>query len=236
MSDEEIPTGVPFVGDDNDEQQLWKDLNDLPKSAPSPQLRRRFYNELEKSRETRRYRWHRWLGLGGPAGLLTALSCVVVGLMIGLLVKTPVHPDRAQLSELQQQVTILNRNLILDRLENESANKRLLGVIGAGGVAAHDADVARALLTRAIDDRVYSVRSAAIDAIGPRLSIPTVGDELMASLEKAESPLVQLALVDLVLRHGTAAQVEQMVRLSEQKVLHPDVVRHVEASVFKNRA
>jgi hypothetical protein len=63
-----------------------------------------------------------------------------------------------------------------------------------------------------------------------------VGHELMASLEKAESPLVQLALVDLVLRHGTAAQLEQLMRLSERNALHPDVVQHIKASVLKNTA
>jgi hypothetical protein len=229
--------GVPFVGDDESERRLWKDLNDLPKSTPSPRLRRRFYDELEKSEtRIRGSRWSRWLGLSGAPGLFTALSCAVAGLMVGLLVRTPASADRAQLSELRQQVTILNRNLILDRLDNDSASKRLLGVIEAGGVAAHDEDVARALLARAVEDRVYSVRSAAIDAIGPRLSVPTVGHELMASLEKAESPLVQLALVDLVLRHGTAAQLEQLIRLSERNALHPDVVQHIKASVLKNTA
>ena len=57
----------------------------------------------------------------------------------------------------------------------------------------------------------------------------------MASLEKAESPLVQLALADLVLRYGNPKQMEQLLQLSAQGRLHPDVAKHVQSSVSGNR-
>jgi hypothetical protein len=155
--------------------------------------------------------------------------------MVGVLLRSAPTASRAELAQLQQQVAILNRNLVLDRLENDSASKRLLGVIEASDLAEHDPEVRRALLERAVDDRVHSVRSAAIDAIGPRVGSPAVGDELMASLEKAESPLVQLALADLVLRYGNPKQMEQLLQLSEKGRLHPDVAKHVQSSVSGNR-
>jgi hypothetical protein len=123
----------------------------------------------------------------------------------------------------------------MDRLENVSASKRLLGVMDAAGIAEHDSEIARALLTTAVDDRVYSVRAAAIDAIGPQLNRPAVGDELMALLEKTDSPLVQLALVDLVLRHGNSQQLDQLVKLSERGGLHPDLVQHVKSAVLRKQ-
>jgi hypothetical protein len=229
--------GVPFASDNAGERQLWNDLSHLPHAEPSPRLRRRFYDELDKaSRLTRVDRWRNWLGLNGVPGLLTAMGCLVVGLAMGRLLSNSTAADRTELAELQQQVAILNRNLILDRLDSDSASKRLLGVIDAVGVAEHDAEVARSLLARAVEDRVPSVRSAAIDAIGPQLSTPAVGDELMALLEKTQSPLVQLALVDLVLRHGNAQQLERLLHLSELGILHPDLVQHVKSSVWRNRA
>jgi HEAT repeat protein len=108
-------------------------------------------------------------------------------------------------------------------------------VIEASDLAEHDPEVRRALLERAVDDRVHSVRSAAIDAIGPRVGSPAIGDELMASLAKAQSPLVQLALADLVLRYGNPKQMEQLLQLSERGQLHPDVAQHVKSSVSRNR-
>jgi hypothetical protein len=230
MSDSRKP-GVPFTSDDTEEQQLWQTLQDVPQAEPPPRLRRKFYDELDRStRQTRFDRWRQWFGLAGVRGFATAAACVIVGVMVGTS-RNSGSVQRDELTELQQQVAQLNRNLILDRLASDSPNKRLLGVIDAAGVAASDSEIAHALLTRAVDDRVYSVRAAAIDAIGPQLNTSAMGDDLMALLTKTESPLVQLALVDLVLRHGNAQQIEQLLQLSERGALHPDLAQHVKSAV-----
>jgi hypothetical protein len=226
--------GVPFESEDAAEQKLWRELQDLPQEAPSQQLRRRFYDELERA-DGRMHRRRRWLSLLSAPALAAAVGCVFVGLVVGLLLRSPQAQDHAELAQLQEQVTMLNRNLVLDRLDNDSASKRLLGVIEASDLAAHDPEVMRALLERAVDDRVHAVRTAAIDAIGPRVGTPAVGDELMASLQSAQSPLVQLALADLVIRYGNPNQLEQLLKLSEQGRLHPDVAQHVKSSVSRNR-
>ncbi|HEY7640095.1 MAG TPA: hypothetical protein VH814_10250 [Steroidobacteraceae bacterium] len=233
MSDKR-KSGVPFESEDAGEQKLWRELEDLPQEAPSQRLRRRFYDELEHA-DQRLHRRRRWLDLFTAPALAAATACVFVGVIIGVLLRSPSAPEHAELAQLQQQVAILNRNLVLDRLDNDSASKRLLGVIEASDLAGRDPEVMRALLERAVDDRVHSVRTAAIDAIGPRVGTPAVGDELMASLEKAESPLVQLALADLVLRYGNQQQLEQLLQLSERGKLHPDVAQHVKSSVSRNR-
>src|SRR5262245_30655711 len=231
---EKRKSGVPFESDDAAEQQLWSDLDDLPQDAPSQNLRRRFYAELEHA-DRRLHRRRRWFGWITAPGFAVAVGCLFAGVMVGALVRTPSGASHAELAELQEQVAMLNRNLVLDRLTNDSASKRLLGVIEASNLAEHDPEVRRALLERAVDDRVHSVRSAAIDAIGPRVGSPAVGDELMASLTKAESPLVQLALADLVLRYGNPQQLEQLLKLSEHGQLHPDVAQQVKSSVSRNR-
>jgi hypothetical protein len=53
----------------------------------------------------------------------------------------------------------------------------------------------------------------------------------MDLLQKAESPIVQLALVDLVLRYGNEQQIDQLLKLAGKDRLHPDLARHVIASV-----
>jgi hypothetical protein len=232
MSDKR-KSGVPFESDDAGEQQLWRDLEGLPQDAPSQQVRRRFYDELEHA-DRRMQRRRRWLSLITAPGLAAAMGCVLLGVMLGLLLRNSSAPAHAELAQLQQQVALLSRNLVLDRLDNDSASKRLLGVIEASDLAGRDPEVMRALLERAVDDRVHSVRTAAIDAIGPRLGTPAVGNELMASLQKAESPLVQLALADLVLRYGSPNQLEQLLQLSDSGKLHPDVAQHVKSSVSRN--
>jgi HEAT repeat protein len=152
---------------------------------------------------------------------------MLAGVGIGQSLNDAGTNEPTRLAALEQNVAMLNRQLILDRLEDAAAGKRLRGVVDAAYFAQDDVEIASALLTRATSDRVDSVRTAAIDALGPGLKEPAVGNELMKLLENAESPLVQLALVDLVLRNGSQAQLQHLAQLANTGHLHPDLVKHV---------
>ena len=231
MSENKI-TNVPFETENPAEQKLWAALGDMPREVPSANMRRDFYRELDRASETRwPERLRLWLGLNSNAGWLTAAACVLLGIGMGQMLTDSESGEPARLAMLEENVALLNRQLILDRLEDATAGKRLRGVIDAAYVVQDDAEIARALLLRATQDRVQSVRSAAIDALGPRLNSAAVGNELMTLLVDAESPLVQLALVDLVLRNGSNAQLELLLDLANRGQLHPDLIRHVKNSL-----
>lgn len=225
-------TSVPFESSSTEEQRLWDALDDLPRNEPSPDMRRSFYRRLEQTNSQRwGVRLRDWLGMRNNAGWVTATACVLIGFGAAQLTYEQPVGDQDRLLALEQNINILNRELILDRLQDEAAGTRLAGVYDARYVVQDDAQVAQALLQRAATDRSSSVRSAAIDALGPQLSTDTVGSELMTLLESADSPIVQLALVDLVLRNGSATQLTQLQRLADDKHLHPDLVRHVHKSL-----
>jgi len=221
------PTSLPFESSDPDEQKLWSALSDLPLEEPSSQLRRRFYNNLH---EAGSQSWieslARWLGMRSNGGWATVAACLVIGFGVAQLTDTPVT-DSGRLVALEENLAVLQRELILDRLQDASASTRLRGVVDASQVVASDQQVARALLDRATQDRSVSVRSAAIDALGSQLGTGDIGSQVMLLLEGAESPIVQLALVDLVLRHGSTSQIGQLQELAENDQLHPDLVQHV---------
>lgn len=228
---ERKPPHLPFESSDPHEQKLWAALEDLPRDEPSPGLRRGFYDALEH-RDARRptARLQRWLGLAGSGGWLTAAACVLLGFGLARSLPAPPVADE-RLAALENNVAQLNRELVLNRLESPGAGARLQAVLDAGGLAGSDGQVARALLLSAAQDPSESVRSAAIDALGPQLGNEDVARELMQLLESAESPLVQWSLVDLVLRHGDREQVRQLVQLADASRLHPDLARHVRQAV-----
>lgn len=223
---------LPFDSENRAEQALWQALDDLPREEPLPRMRRDFYRQLEAaSIESPAARLRSWLGLSGNGGWVTAVACVVVGVTIGQIWNAPADTDPGRLAALEQNVALLNRELILDRLQDASASQRLRAVIDAAYLAGTDTEITRALLARATGDRVDSVRTAAIDALGPSVTEAGVGSELMRLLESAESPIVQLSLVDVVLRNGSPEQVEQLRQLAIREALHPDVSRHVNNSI-----
>jgi HEAT repeat protein len=231
MADKKV-SNLPLEFDDESGRELWDALGEIDREQPSSRLRRSFHEKLEHaSRGSWLDRLRASLGLRSNAGWLTATACVLVGLGVGHLSSNVNDSDGERLAALEQNVTALNRRLILDRLEDQAPGTRLRGVMDAASYAGDDAEIANALLVRATQDRVSSVRSAAIDALGASTSASAVGEQVMGLLEKAESPIVQLALVDLVLRYGNEEQIDQLLTLAGQDRLHPDLARHVIASV-----
>ena len=228
MSDRKLGE-LPFESESAAENRLWTELADLPRENPSSELKRRFYRDLDQaSSRNLLERIRASLGMSNNLGWVTAAACLVVGVILGQMLKSDAPEASTRLVALEQNVALLNRELILDRLEDSQAAKRLRGVIDASRVAQDDAEIARALLMRATDDSVHSIRTAAIEALGPRLNTSLVGSELMRLLETETSPLVQLALVDLVLRHGSRQQLDQLLSLAQQGRLHTDLVTYVE--------
>lgn len=226
------PTGLPLETDDAAERALWQTLGEVAEADPSPKLRQDFYRKLEQaSHPTFFARLRDALGFSGNTGWVTATACVLVGLGTGVLLGAGEDTSDTRLAALEQNITLLNRRLILDRLEDSEPSKRLRGVIDASYIASTDAEVANALLKRATEDRVGSVRSAAIDALGASISAPAVGEQLMPLLQQADSPIVQLALVDLVLRYGNKEQIEELKSLAQGDALHPDLQRYVTKSL-----
>ncbi|MDH3441536.1 MAG: hypothetical protein OEM63_12335, partial [Gammaproteobacteria bacterium] len=223
---------LPFDTDNPSEQALWSALGDLPREEPQPQLNRNFYRRLEQASAVGpAARLRSWLGISGNGGWVTAAVCVLVGIAIGQLWNITLPGETNRLDALEQNVALLNRELILDRLQDSSASQRLRAVIDAAYLAGDDIEIMQALMTRASEDRVDSVRTAAIDALGPSLTTTVIGDELMNLLERTESPLVQLSVVDVVLRNGTTEQLAQVQSLANDGRLHPDVIAHVRNSL-----
>ena len=232
MSDKHTDN-LPFEGNNAAEDKMWQSLAELAQEEPSASLRQGFYSKLERAtRPTVIDKLRELLGFSGNAGWITAAACTLLGLAAGQMLGNPATDDEdLRLAALEQNVSTLNRSLILDRLENDTASKRLRGIMDASLLVGEDAEIAQALLQRATDDRVYSVRSAAIQALGPQLAAPTVGDQLMELLQQSDAPLVQLALADLVLRNGSEQQISELLRLAKGGALHPDLARHVLTSL-----
>ena len=223
---------LPFESEEPAERTLWAELEGLPREAPSADMRRSFYRELERATTAGwSERVRGWLGLSGNMGWITATACVLIGVSMGQMLNESGNAEPSRMQALEESVALLNRELILDRLQDSAAGKRLRGVIDAESVVQDDIEIARALLLRATEDSVQSVRYAAIDALGPSLGSTSVGIEIMSLLENAESPLVQLALVDLVLRNGSNSQLEYLLQLADTGRLHPDLIKHVNKSL-----
>lgn len=183
----------------------------------------------------RRPWWRRWLqpSPGGHApGLQLAygLLAVVVGVGLGALLVGRGFisgPGPGDVQALRGEVRALNQLVTLSLLEAPSASERLQGVSYGSRLERPDRDVVSALVRAATDDPNVNVRLAAIEALAPVAAEPRVLSPLIEALPEQDSPMVQVALVDLLLASDGETARRACTELLADPSLNPDVQRHV---------
>ena len=180
---------------------VWRGLGSLPDPEPDPAMRARFLEVIEA------YQAGRAAGLGRQAeGLphsrhvwqaVLAFALLMVGVFLGRFVTQPrgASPDVAQ---LQGQVESLRQLVTLSLLQEQSPSSRLRGVTYSYQMAQPDAQVEQALLYAVNHDSNVNVRLSAVDALEKYGANPQIRRALADAVPVQDSPLVQIALMDLL--------------------------------------
>ncbi|WP_236648766.1 HEAT repeat domain-containing protein [Spirosoma sp. 209] len=204
-------------------QQLWQQLKAVPTPAPGPAMRTRFYAMLDTFEATepvapptiwaRLRSWVPTMGSGGVGPRLAyGLLLLGVGVGIGYWLPNGRSADVAyqqRIDTLSVQMQEMREMMMLSLLENPSATERLRAVSYTKDIGEADSRVVEALLTTLNNDPNVNVRLVTLEALAERAHDPRVREGLVQSLTRQESPLVQVALADV------------MVKLQEKRSLKP---------------
>lgn len=177
--------------------------------VPSDRLRQRFFAELERRADPE-------APTRSTSPLWLAAATLLLGLGIGWLLPGPSQvapgvptPGDDRVVRLEQEVAQMGQLLTLSLLDHSSATERLRGValseqaLASSGGA--DDEVVGALLETVRVDESENVRLAALDALAILLERPRVRSGLAEALPLQQSPMLQVALSD-VLSDGLAGQ------------------------------
>ncbi|MFY9727924.1 MAG: zf-HC2 domain-containing protein [Bryobacteraceae bacterium] len=132
--------------------------------------------------------------------LAAGLAVLAIGLVAGrsLAPRPSVSPEIAQ---LQGQVESLHQLVALSLMQQQqSPASRIEGVTYAYRMAQPDPQVELALLYAAGHDSNVNVRLSAVDALERYVADPNVQRALPATLAAQDSPLAQVALIDLAVK------------------------------------
>ena len=103
-------------------------------------------------------------------------------------------------------------------LGNEgSASQRLQGVRVALQMTSADDDVVQALVRTLNEDPNSNVRLAALDALGKFQIEPAVRKALIGSLSTQKDPVVQIALIQLLVRMKEKTVIKDLERMVEDE-------------------
>ncbi len=228
---------------------VWRALDAMPEPEPSPQLRARFLETLRAYEEgfqeaqrkqtysAPRESWWASLMPAGPAwGAAFAAAALLVGVIGGryLLAPKGAEPEgNKEVAQLRGQVESLRQLVALSLLQEQSASARLRGVTYSNQISQPDRDVQQALLQAVNHDTNVNVRLSAVDALAKFASNSEVRRALTDSLPVQDSPLVQIALIDLLTQIEAREAAPAMRKLADQAGTDPSVKARAAAAAEK---
>ena len=213
----------------------WTQLGVLEEVQPGPNLRKNFYNMLESYREglqperqpVRIIDWLKQL-IAAPARPAYRLAFTVLLLFIGfiggyLVTVSPGPGTSGEMAQLRGQVNEMQQQLAVSLLSQSSPSKRLKGVAWTSNVANPDRETLEALLYTLNNDPNVNVRLSAVDALYLFSNDPMVKKGLIDSLALQSSPLVQVALIDLMVEMREKRAADALKQLIHKNKLNASV-------------
>jgi hypothetical protein len=139
---------------------------------------------------------------------------LMVGLAVGYKInQSNVEADR--LARLEKELEA-NRQMMLAMMDNQlSASQRMIGVSVAYEMEKPDDEIVNVLVKTMNEDVNTNVRLAALDALGKFSNEEHVRNELIGSLKTQKDPVVQIALIQLLVtmkEKGVLNQLEKITR------------------------
>src|SRR5579875_229749 len=221
--EEQLSTNFELQRELEELRSLWDGLSSLPEEQPSPALRARFYqrfNALEKGR--RAPEKSAWWRLSPFAQFALGAALFLLGLSVGRTVLSE-NGRAADTAEVRAEVQSLREMVALSLLERQSATSRLEGVSWSSRVERPDAQLTTALISALNHDPNVNVRLSSLDALSRLANDASVRSALIEALPQQESPLVQIALIDVIVQIRAQAAGDALTRLARAPDTNKDV-------------
>lgn len=227
----------------------WTRLGVLPEEQPGPNLRENFYSMLESYEEkiekkksfSLKQLFKNLLPVRPAVQWAFTLIFIVAAFTSGYFIApgTPgqspedrLQPqEKTELLQLRNESRQMRQQLTLALLTQESPSQRLKGLTFSSTVKEPGKPMLEALLYTLNNDPNVNVRLSAVDALYLFATHPMVKKGIAESLPKQESPLVQMALIDLVTELREKQAAESLKKLIEQKKLNPHVRKKAKNSL-----
>jgi hypothetical protein len=193
---------------------VWRGLAHLPSPEPDAALRARFLEVLEAYRagmeqarqspvagQRREWAMGWWVMGWWPARAVwqtaLAVALLVAGGFGGHFLALPGTPE-PELTQLRGQVESLRQLVALSMLQDQSPSSRIRGVSYGSEAPRPGRQIEQALLYAVNHDANVNVRLSAVDALERLAANPEIRRALVDALPMQDSPLVEVALIDVL--------------------------------------
>lgn len=148
-------------------------------------------------------------------------------------VKEKPQSESKQLAALTTQVHEMRELMMLSLLQNPAASERLRAVSYTSEITHVNPNIAAALLATLNNDPNVNVRLTTLEALTHFARDPIVRQGLIQSILQQESPLVQAALADVMLKLQEKRAIPSFKKLLQQKDLNGMVRAKIEETITR---
>jgi uncharacterized protein YneF (UPF0154 family) len=162
--------------------------------------------------------------------LITGILLLLMGWAGGYWFN-PQRVESQQLSQLAREVQQMRETMLLTMLEKPAATERLKAVNYTQNLSPVDEKVIQALLQTLNNDPNINVRLVTVETLRQLASYASVREGLIQSIPLQESPMVQIALADVMVNLQEKRSVSALQQLLKQENLNASVKDKLEQSV-----
>jgi hypothetical protein len=230
-----------FVAD----KQIWDGMAKIRIPEPKEQMRANFYTMLDEFKEAekaaarfsfqsmmdsvREFVLPQWTVQVAFSLLLVGLGWVIGNRMSRS--KVSANAYQQQIETLATQVQDMKSAMMLTLLENPSATERLRAVSYTSEIAQADDRVLEALFTTLNNDPNVNVRLVTLEALTQYAGDAAVREGLVKSLTLQDSPMVQVALADVMVKLQEKGSVKALKTLLKKEDLNDLVKVKIEQTI-----
>ncbi|CAG5069188.1 hypothetical protein DYBT9623_01924 [Dyadobacter sp. CECT 9623] len=227
------------------DKQLWNSLGKINVPEPRESMRANFYTMLDEFKEAEKsevgFSWQdlvdrirNWALPQWTVQLAFSLLLVGLGWAIGYKTTQKKNQSAAyqqQIETLAAQVQDMKSTMMLSLIENPSATERLRAVGYTSDIAQADERVIDALFATLNNDDNVNVRLVTLEALTQYADNPLVRSGLVKSLSKQDSPMVQAALADVMVKLQEKRSIKALKTLLKKEGLDNLVKNKIEQSI-----
>ncbi len=153
---------------------------------------------------------------------VAAIVMLALGLAVGRYTAEPSLPS-SEIDVMRQELRDLRHMVTLSLMQQQSATDRLKGVSWSGQIDAPRNDIVQALLDALANDPNVNVRLASLDALERFADREVVRRAAVDGVQTQMSPLVQIALIDFIVKTGERNSLDVLKRIADDPKVHEAV-------------
>ena len=164
-----------------------------------------------------------------------AAGLLVCGILFGRFLPQT-GDSHTEMAQLRGQVENLHQMVALSMLQQQSPSARMRGVTYSEKIAQPDPQVLDALLQAVNHDSNVNVRLSAVDALQKFATEQEVARAMVNSIALQESPLVQIALIDMLVQLRARAIAPDLAQISKNMQMDEMVRQRAAWAIHKMEA